>query len=72
VFNKLVQTVDETYICLEVNELSTNVSLTEYVMDVSAKLGSVHLTDYFFKGTFYAVGLKPVKRVEFQFSKVTY
>ncbi|CAB4016267.1 Hypothetical predicted protein [Paramuricea clavata] len=49
VFNKLIQTVDQTYICLEVNEISTNVSLMEYVMDVSAKLGSVYLTDYIFK-----------------------
>ena len=54
-FNKLVQAEDQTYICLEVNDLSANVSLTEYVMEIFAKLGSVHLTDYFFKGKFYVI-----------------
>ena len=54
-FNKLQQTVDRTYICLEIIELNGNLSLTEYVMDISAKLGSVRLTDYFFQGKFYVV-----------------
>ena len=52
-FNKLVETVDRRYICLDVNELSSNVSIMEYEMDVSAKLGSVHLTDYLFQGKFF-------------------
>ena len=56
------QTVDQTYICLEVNELSGNLSLTEYVMDISAKLGSVRLTDYFFQGKFHVVCLKSYKK----------
>jgi hypothetical protein len=55
VFNKIIQKVDQNYICLEVNELSTNVSVMEYVMEVSAMLGSIHLTDYCFKGKFHVV-----------------
>lgn len=49
-FNKFIQTVDEPYICLQINELSSNICIMEYEITVSAKLGSVHLTDYLFRG----------------------
>ncbi|XP_028401865.1 vacuolar protein sorting-associated protein 13C-like [Dendronephthya gigantea] len=48
-FNRFIQTVDEPYICLEINELSSNICVMQYEMTVSAKLGSVHLTDYLFR-----------------------
>ena len=50
VFNKIVESVDQPYIKLVVSELGAQVSVLECEMRLGAKLGSVHLIDFLFKG----------------------